>query len=184
MALALAACRGGSEPAPAPTPTPTDTATASIIRPEVVVSPMPDLPPAPLAATIGFPEGGATLDAAARAAIDTVLESEQLGEGWPVVLRGHSDSSGRDTDNLAVSRRRAEAVADYLVGHGVAEERISVIALGEQNPATPNAHPDGTPDEEGRARNRRVEIAIAPPARPEATRSAAPQDEQDGEAEP
>ena len=168
VALALAACRGGSDPTPTPTPSasPIEIATESIIRPEVVPSPIIDLPPAPISVIVGFPKGGVLLDDEARAAIDRVIASDQLGEGWPVVLRGHTDSAGRDTDNLAASRRRAHAVADYLADKGVAKERIVVIAMGEQNPIAPNAHPDGTPDEDGRARNRRVEIEIAPPAEP------------------
>ena len=54
-------------------------------------------------------------------------------------------------------------LADWLVEHGVARERITVIAIGEQRPVAPNAHLDGSADEEGRARNRRVTLAIAPP---------------------
>ena len=41
---------------------------------------------------------------------------------------------------------------------------VVVVAMGEQNPARPNAKPDGTPDEEGRAFNRRVDVSIAVPA--------------------
>jgi len=183
LALALAACRGANEPEPEPTPTPTpvEIATASIIRPDVVPTPLVDLPPPPLSVIIGFPEGGVAIDEAARAAIDAVLASEQVKEDWPVVLRGHSDSGGRDADNLAISRRRANAVADYLVDHGVARDRISVIAFGEQNPIKPNARPDGTPDEEGRASNRRVEITIAPPAKTDATPG---EEKEEGESEP
>src|SRR5690606_30153070 len=87
---------------------------------------------------------------------------DQLAEGWPVVLRGHTDSVGHDEANLRASRRRAEAVANWLVEHGVSEERIEIIALGEQRPIAPNALPDGSPDEEGRAKNRRVTVHIVP----------------------
>jgi OOP family OmpA-OmpF porin len=58
------------------------------------------------------------------------------------------------------SLARAEAVRDWLVENGVAEDRIRTIAFGEQNPIAPNARPDGTPDEDGRAANRRVEIEV------------------------
>ena len=43
-----------------------------------------------------------------------------------------------------------------------------MIAVGEQNPIAPNALPDGEPNEPGRARNRRVELEIAPLAGPPA----------------
>jgi OOP family OmpA-OmpF porin len=53
-------------------------------------------------------------------------------------------------------------VATWLVKHGVDKERITIIALGEQRPIASNAHLGGTPDEEGRAKNRRVTVTIAP----------------------
>ncbi len=46
---------------------------------------------------------------------------------------------------------------------GIAETRIEVIALGEQNPIEPNALPDGAPNEAGRAANRRVELSVLVP---------------------
>ena len=92
-----------------------------------------------------------------------MLKSDQLAEGWPIVLRGHTDSEGDDRGNLFASRKRAEAVAGWLVENGIDEDRIEVIALGEQRPIAPNAHLDGTPDERGRARNRRVDMWIGPP---------------------
>jgi len=167
----LAACQGREEAPPevpeADLPPAARTSpVASIIRPELDAAPEPEELPAPLELTIGFPAGGAALDQAAVATLDRVLESPQLAGGWPIVLRGHSDSVGHDGDNLAVSRLRGEAVADWLVEHGVAEGRIRVIALGEMRPVAPNAKEDGTPDEAGRAANRRVELEIALPPAP------------------
>lgn len=167
LAAALAGCQDEREPAP-PTTSPsraaeaTEMPPASIIRPEVAAEPAEPAPPPPLETTIAFPDGGNALDDAAEQTLRGVLESDQLAEGWPIVLRGHSDSAGGDEANMRVSRRRAEAVAEWLVEQGVDEKRISVIAFGEQNPVAPNARPDGAPDKAGRARNRRVEISIAP----------------------
>lgn len=150
------------EPEPAPEPSSQAAPPVSIIRPEVVPETVEEEPLAPLEATIPFAEGGYSLSEDAEDALAEVAESEQLAEGWPVILHGHTDSAGADDANLRASRRRAEAVADWLVDHGVARERIEVVALGEQRPIAPNAHLDGTPDEEGRARNRRVTVTIAP----------------------
>ena len=178
LAVALAGCEirddtatPDAEASPEPEPTanlavdePEETPTASIIRPDVsadVVPPVVEVPE-PLAVTIGFPEGGTTLDDNAIVVLEEVLASPQLSEGWPVVLRGHTDSVGNDSGNLIASRRRAENVGGWLVDQGVAQERIEIIAMGEQRPIAPNAHMDGTADEAGRARNRRVEIWIAP----------------------
>lgn len=166
LALLLAGCDGSpSEERPAPTPTPTPSATASepvsIIRPDIEEA--ADIPLEPLDVTIGFPDGGSALDDKALAALSDLMETRQQREGVPIVLRGHSDAGGRDEVNLRVSRQRAEAVRDWLVENGVAEDRITLIAFGEQNPVAPNALPDGSPNEKGRERNRRVEISLVVP---------------------
>ena len=85
-------------------------------------------------------------------------------------MGGHSDSGGSDEVNIRASLERAEAVRDWMVANGVAEERITLVAFGEQNPAAPNALPDGSPNEEGRAANRRVEIVVASDGPPEPER--------------
>lgn len=161
-ALALAGCDRREPPAP-PEPTPKASPTAaSIIRPEVEIErPEPEL--VPLEASVAFAEAGGELSAAALEDLETILESPQMAEGGAIVLRGHTDSSGDDEANLRVSRKRAEMVRDWLVEHGVDEERIAVIAIGEQRPIAPNAKLDGTPDEAGRAANRRVDVSIALP---------------------
>ena len=171
----VAACdvrRDGGEAEHSPGPEASDTLSvggetaaepASIIRPDASPEAIAEEPPEPLAATIPFPDGGYELDAAARKLLRALLASDQAGEGWPIVLRGHTDSEGSDQGNLFASRKRAEAVAGWLAAKGVAEKRIEVIALGEQRPLAPNAHLDGSPDEEGRRRNRRVEVWIGPP---------------------
>jgi OOP family OmpA-OmpF porin len=163
---ALASCgRSPSAPQPSPTSSATPAPTASpvsIIRDDVDVDRQPP-PLAPLLLTIGFPEGGAKLDQHAVEALQDALKSPQMAGAGAITLRGHTDSAGGDAANLQASRKRAEAVRDWLVSNGVDEDRIAVIALGEQNPAKPNALPDGKPDEAGRAANRRVEMTIAVP---------------------
>lgn len=72
-----------------------------------------------------------------------------------VSVEGHSDSQGNDEYNLDLSRRRAEAVMTYLVGHGVAAERVTAVGKGETLPVADNT------TAEGRQHNRRVEIVIA-----------------------
>lgn len=160
--LALAGCDRREPPAP-PEPTPEASPTqASIIRPEIEVERAePQLEP--LEASVTFAEVEGELSAAALEDLKTILESPQMAEGGAIVLRGHTDSTGDDEANLRVSGRRAEMVRDWLVEQGVAEERITVIALGEQRPIAPNAKLDGSPDEAGRAANRRVDVAIALP---------------------
>ncbi|GAA0265235.1 hypothetical protein GCM10009127_00520 [Alteraurantiacibacter aestuarii] len=181
-ALLVSACElrqeGGGEPEPATSgqpadPAPTSTATtvmeetpaASIIRDDARREELAT-PVEALKVTVPLGNSGNELGADAQQVLREVLESDALREGWPVILRGHTDSSGNDSANLRASRSRAEAVAAWLVERGVDDERITVIAFGEQNPIAPNALPNGMPDEAGRARNRRVEIEIAPETGP------------------
>lgn len=129
----------------------------------------------PLSIVIGFPEGGSKLDEDAITKLEEVLGSEQLATGAKITLGGHSDASGNAQINERTSRQRAEAVRDWLVEKGVEQDRITIIAFGEQNPVEPNALPDGEPNESGRAKNRRVEITINPP---EGTTTTTPQPEE------
>jgi len=142
---------------------PDETESISILRPEIE-PPAPEPTKAqlePLMVTIGFPDGGSALDADAIEALETVIGSEQMELGLPIILGAHSDSAGTDKANLDASEKRGLAVAKWLVDQGVEADRITVIAFGEQNPVAPNAQRDGAPSEEGRATNRRVEIEIA-----------------------
>lgn len=67
-----------------------------------------------------------------------------------VVFVGHTDDVGSTEYNLALSRRRAEAVRDYVISQGIAPERLSIEAKGESEPALPNDTPTN------RVLNRRV----------------------------
>ncbi|MFX8972796.1 OmpA family protein, partial [Acinetobacter baumannii] len=69
---------------------------------------------------------------------------------------GYTDSTGSIPYNQRLSEQRAQAVANYLVGHGVAASRIRSQGFGVGNPVASND------TEDGRARNRRVEIKIVP----------------------
>ncbi len=73
-----------------------------------------------------------------------------------IQVEGHTDSVGTETNNMALSERRAEAVKSLLVQRGVEPSRISVLPMGETQPIAPNDTPWG------RQRNRRVEIKVAP----------------------
>ncbi|MFT0516745.1 flagellar protein MotY [Pseudomonas faucium] len=104
---------------------------------------------------VGFPGAGIDLDAAARARLDLVVEYLKAD---PTVnhieLNGHSDNSGNRLTNRDTSRRRALAVADYLVAHGIAEDQITVRFHGERYPLVKNN------SAANRARNRRVNIEL------------------------
>ncbi len=73
-----------------------------------------------------------------------------------VDVDGHTDSTGSEDHNLALSQRRALSVAGYLNGQGVDARRFSVQGFGESDPVATNSTP------QGRALNRRVEIRLTP----------------------
>ncbi|MGE8323036.1 MAG: flagellar protein MotY [Pseudomonas sp.] len=104
---------------------------------------------------VGFPGGGIELEDAAKARLDVVLDYMKAD---PTVnhieLNGHSDNSGNRLTNRDLSRRRALAVADYLMAHGVAEAQITVRFHGERYPLAKNN------SAANRARNRRVNIEL------------------------
>lgn len=79
-----------------------------------------------------------------------------------VEIAGHTDSKGSEQYNLALSKRRADAVANYLVSKGIKRSRIKTIGHGESKPIASNENPDGSDNPEGRAKNRRTEITILP----------------------
>ncbi|HUD28114.1 MAG TPA: OmpA family protein [Novosphingobium sp.] len=150
---------------PAATQATDDVIKKSIIRAEVDTGPTEAAPIEPTQVTVPFPAKGAP-QAADLAIADEVLAAPAYLAGGPVTIRGHSDSRGSDAENLAASRRRAEAVRDHLAAKGVPKERMTVIALGEARPIAPNRKLDGTDDPEGRAKNRRVDVRVGLPPPP------------------
>jgi OmpA-OmpF porin, OOP family len=71
-----------------------------------------------------------------------------------ITATGHTDTSGPESYNMALSLRRANAVKDALVREGVPAQAISVIGRGESNPLVPTG--DGVREPQ----NRRVEIVV------------------------
>ena len=78
-----------------------------------------------------------------------------------VVVIGHTDSSGSDEANLALSKERAHAVAAWIEAH-VAKHRPNFVehGYGRTRPVAPNHKADGSDNPEGRAQNRRIEILL------------------------
>jgi outer membrane protein OmpA-like peptidoglycan-associated protein len=75
-----------------------------------------------------------------------------------IVVEGHTDSQGGASYNQDLSQRRAQSVRDYLVGRGIASDRVTSQGFGLTRPIADNA------TAEGRANNRRVEIVVQPGA--------------------
>ena len=143
----------------------TSNAPESIIRPSVLAETAE--PAAPelerTAITLDFSASTGDVPPAAARKLDEMLKQPVAQSGGCIVVRGHTDSRGSDVQNLNMSQKRAEQVADFLTDRGVPRERIRVVALGERRQVAPNALPDGSDYPEGRAKNRRVEVAFELP---------------------
>jgi outer membrane protein OmpA-like peptidoglycan-associated protein len=105
---------------------------------------------------VTFAVDSTTISPAMRDVLDRVAQSLIQYPNSLIDVMGHTDSTGSDQYNLDLSRRRAEAVTNFLVSRGVARARLESIGYGEQYPVADNT------TESGRAQNRRVEIRITP----------------------
>jgi outer membrane protein OmpA-like peptidoglycan-associated protein len=78
-----------------------------------------------------------------------------------ITVTGHTDAKGDDAYNQELSRRRAQAVVDWLRRQdGLHAPAFKAVGRGATAPIAPNTRSDGSDDPEGRARNRRVEVKI------------------------
>jgi outer membrane protein OmpA-like peptidoglycan-associated protein len=76
------------------------------------------------------------LNKANRAKLDQFLGAWKCRYGTIEVV-GHTDAVGKEDTNLELSKNRATAVRDYLIGGGVYAGRLAPIAVGENNQAVP-----------------------------------------------
>ena len=105
---------------------------------------------------ITFGIDSANIDAGFRDTLNQVASTLTQYEKTYVDVLGHTDSSGSDAYNQALSERRASAVADYLSSRGVQSARLATRGYGESQPKASNL------DAAGRSANRRVEIRLVP----------------------
>ena len=71
-----------------------------------------------------------------------------------IQINGHTDNSGKTSDNQLLSENRAKAVTTYLVSKGIAPARLAFKGFGDTVPVADNSTP------EGRAQNRRTELKV------------------------
>ena len=105
---------------------------------------------------VTFDVDSTTLKPQFRTTLSEIANSMQQYPNSLIDVYGHTDSTGSESYNMDLSRRRAQTVANYLISQGVAASRIRSDGFGETLPIASNDTP------EGRAANRRVEIKIVP----------------------
>jgi outer membrane protein OmpA-like peptidoglycan-associated protein len=104
-----------------------------------------------------FQSGQDVVRPAYRALLEKVRQAAEVFPRSQLTVEGHTDSYGGDENNLALSRRRAEAVSAFLTTElNVPAFRLSSVGYGETQPIANND------TEQGRERNRRIDIIIEP----------------------
>ena len=98
--------------------------------------------------------------------IENLIEEISASPNSLVIIEGHTDNTPikasaykQYRDNMDLSFLRAKAIANILAFHGISLDRISVIGYGDTRPI------DSNDTKEGRAKNRRVEVKLAPEER-------------------
>jgi outer membrane protein OmpA-like peptidoglycan-associated protein len=104
-----------------------------------------------------FDTGKAVLKPEARQTLHEAAERVKKFADAAVMVSGHTDNVGTEAGNQALSDKRAAAVKDYFVSlEGVPAAGLAVKGYGKSQPVADNT------TEEGRARNRRVDVVITP----------------------
>jgi outer membrane protein OmpA-like peptidoglycan-associated protein len=98
---------------------------------------------------INFAFNSAVLPASGRGFVDRIAELMKETPDLRLRVEGHTDSIGMPDYNLELSKRRALAVAEYLVDQGIAADRFVLLGKGMSEPLTDNA---------ADPRNRRVQF--------------------------
>ena len=107
---------------------------------------------------IDFERASAELGTAALPLLDELIQIAVDCPGAQIDVTGHTDNTGAESANMALSRQRAEAVADYLVMRGIAATRVNATGVGSSRPLV---------DEntaQARRLNRRIELSLEFPA--------------------
>jgi outer membrane protein OmpA-like peptidoglycan-associated protein len=112
-----------------------------------------------LPGSLAFASDSAELNGAFAGVLDAIAVVLKKYDKTVIEVAGHTDSSGSREHNQVLSQQRAAAVAAALAKRGVLKSRIATIGAGETHPIAGNDSADG------RARNRRVELTLAPLAR-------------------
>ncbi|MGE5803889.1 MAG: OmpA family protein [Gemmatimonadota bacterium] len=105
---------------------------------------------------VAFLTGSAKLTLNSQGPLDRVVTALRERPELRVVIEGHTDNVGNRDANLRLSKARADAVRAYFIAKGIAASRLTSVGIGPDQPVAPND------TEEGRAKNRRVQLREQP----------------------
>ncbi|HEY3348192.1 MAG TPA: OmpA family protein [Thermoanaerobaculia bacterium] len=101
---------------------------------------------------VNFDTGKATIKPDSARTLDDAAAALKVAAALRVEVAGHTDNVGSPDANLRLSQERAQAVMAALAGRGIKADRLTAKGYGQTTPVADNR------TEEGRARNRRVEL--------------------------
>ena len=105
-------------------------------------------------ARIRFESGKADIIADSTGLLDRLIETALRCPSASIEVAGHTDTDGDEATNLALSEKRAQAVADYLVKAGLPANRFTPVGYGSTQPIA------GNETDEGKAQNRRIDFVV------------------------
>jgi outer membrane protein OmpA-like peptidoglycan-associated protein len=105
-----------------------------------------------IALDIHFATGKADILAESRPLIDEIASMLKKRPALRVGIEGHTDSTGNPVANKTLSEARARSVSSAIAAAGIAATRLQAVGFGQEKPIADNR------TEEGRAKNRRVEV--------------------------
>jgi outer membrane protein OmpA-like peptidoglycan-associated protein len=123
-----------------------------------VIVPKPEVV---IASALFFEFNSNVLKPESQIALDKVSGLMKDNPQIKVELIGYADSKGTDSYNDKLSLQRSKAAVEYLKSKGIANERLTTVGRGENNPVALNINTDGSDCPEGRKYNRRVEIKVS-----------------------
>lgn len=124
------------------------------VQTALIPPPEPEPPALPAASTVLFDFDSDVLTDEARAVLDAAAAAWEGAEAKWLVIAGYADTSGSPDYNMALSERRAEAAALYLLTQGFPARHVSIRTFGEDDLAV------STPDNTAEDANRRVVISF------------------------
>jgi OmpA-OmpF porin, OOP family len=105
-----------------------------------------------IALDILFDTGKATIKPESQGIMDQIYDLLKNNPGLKVSIEGHTDNTGTPAGNKTLSESRAQAVAEAITRRGIDKSRLTSKGWGQEKPVADNR------TEEGKAKNRRVEI--------------------------
>jgi outer membrane protein OmpA-like peptidoglycan-associated protein len=105
-----------------------------------------------IALYINFDTGKADLKADGQATVAEIVKALKAAPQLKLAIEGHTDNVGQPAANKSLSERRAQSVMAAVVAGGIDARRLSAAGFGQERPVADNRA------EEGRAKNRRVEL--------------------------